>query len=212
MKEQLMRYNMEDCYALKVVSDFIELINTQLVAGPNASDVFSHTDYIETDAGSRGKFHVQEFALKDFDFVNQCSYFDYQRDKMLARDIRKRKPKSGPPGQKNVPRPHKNNKIVDVYASKCPMCQSKKLSSERPVRRQIIDLKFSGAAVRRWVVLYLSREYRCKKCGAKFIPDGFPKIRSKFGKGLVIWRAYQMVIGGQNMSQIPNRACDAVWD
>ena len=81
------------------------------------------------------------------------------------------------------------------------MCQSKKLSSERPVRRQIIDLKFSGAAVERWVVLYLSREYRCKKCGAKFIPDGFPKIRSKFGKGLVIWCAYQMVIGGQNMSR-----------
>ena len=48
----------------------------------------------------------------------------------------------------------------------------------------------------------MSREYRCKKCGAKFIPDGFPKIRSKFGKGLVIWCAYQMVVGGQNMSRI----------
>jgi hypothetical protein len=54
-----------------------------------------------------------------------------------------------------------------------------------PLKRQIVDLRFSGVAVRRWVVLYLSREYRCRKCNRKFIPDGFPKTRAKFGKGLV---------------------------
>ena len=69
----------------------------------------------------------------------------------------------------------------------------------RPLKRQIIDLKFSGAAVRRWVVLYISQEYRCQKCNRKFIPDGFPTTRTKFGKGLLSWCMYQMIVGGQNM-------------
>ena len=57
-------------------------------------------------------------------------------------------------------------------------------------------------AVRRWVVLYISKEYRCNKCNRNFIPDGFPIIRAKFGKGLISWCMYQMVVGRQNMSRI----------
>jgi Transposase IS66 family len=78
----------------------------------------------------------------------------------------------------------------------------KQLSVLRHLQRKIVDLKFSRVAVRRWVVLYHSKQYRCRKCKHKFIPNGFPKTRTPFGKGLLCWCMYQMIIGGQNMLRI----------
>jgi predicted RecB family nuclease len=200
MKDELIRYNMEDCKGLKIVTDFIEQIGRQQAAEPNTNGAFCHTDNFEKEAGQRGKFQKQQFVLDQFDFINQCSYFDYQKDRMSARDIRR--VKSKPPMGKRAPKIYRNNKIIQVFVSRCPACRSKKISALRPLKRQVIDLKFSGAAVRRWVALYLSKEYRCRKCNRKFIPDGFPKIWTKFGKGLLSWCMYQIIVGGQNMMRI----------
>jgi hypothetical protein len=167
---------------------------------PHSNADYLHTDNFEKAEKQRGKFQKQEFALEEFDFINRCSYFDYQRDRMSARS--KRPSNRTTLKQRRAPRAYRNNKIVEVLASRCPVCRSRKLSVLRSLKRQIIDLKFSGAAVRRWIVLYLSKEYRCRKCNRKFIPNGFPTTRSKFGKGLISWCMYQMVVGGQNMSRI----------
>jgi predicted RecB family nuclease len=198
-KEQLIRYNMDDCIGLKVVCDRVEEISQQ-AAAPHPDMTFVHTDHIEKETGQRGIFQTQEFAIPEFDIINRCSYFDYQRDKMSARSRQRSHRKSPEPSR--TPKQYKNNKVVEVFASRCMVCRSRKLSSLRPLRRQIIDLKFSGAAVRRWVVLYLSQEYRCRKCNNKFIPAGFPAIWTKFGKGLVSWCMYQMLVGGQNMARV----------
>jgi hypothetical protein len=191
---------MEDCIGLKIVCDAVEGILREQPAPPHHSLTFVHTDRFEKEAGQRGKFQKPEFALTEFDLINRCSYFDYQRDRMSARS--RRPPKTKPKKSGRAPSSHRNNKIVEVYASRCPVCRSKKLSPKRHLRRQIVDFKFSGAAVRRWVVLFLSQEYRCRKCNSKFIPAGFPTVRTKFGKGLVSWCMYQMFVGGQNMSRI----------
>jgi predicted RecB family nuclease len=201
IKDELVRYNMEDCVGLKIVADFIELASQHHAVAPATHATFIHTDQLEKQSGKHGQFQKQTFVLKEFDFINTCSYFDYQRDMMSARHVRRRK-KTLPTVIKRVPIVYRNNKVVEVYALRCIACHSKKLSTVRPLRRQIVDLKFSGVAVRRWIVLYLSKEYRCRKCNQKFIPDGFPKTRTSFGKGLVCWCMYQMVVGEQNMLRI----------
>ena len=137
-------------------------------------------------------------ALADFDVINRCSYFDYQQDKLSARSGR---PKRGLPKRRGSKLP-KNNKVVEVLAGRCSACHSRQVQAVRPQRRQILDLRFSGAAVRRWVVLYVSNRYRCNKCGIEFVPDEFPATKSKFGKGLESWCMYQMIVGGQNMARI----------
>jgi len=200
-KDELIRYNIEDCIGLKIVSDFIERASQHRTTAPNIHAAFHYTDQFEKEAGQRGRFQKQTFVLDEFDFINRCSYFDYQRDKMSARLV-KRSSNKGNIENKKAPKPYKNNKVVEIFVSRCPGCRSKKLSSLRPLKRQIVDLKFSGAAVRRWVVLYLSQEYRCRKCNSRFIPDGFPKVRATFGKGLVCWCMYQIFVGGQNMLRI----------
>jgi hypothetical protein len=210
MKDELMQYNMEDCIGLKIVSDFIELVSQHQNTTLSTHPVILHTDQFEKQAKQRGKFQKQTFVLDDFDFINKCSYFDYQQDRMSARKVRRDKEQT-PTSDKHVKNVYKNNKVIEVFASRCPACRSKKLSALRPLKRQIIDLKFSGVAVRRWIVLYISKEYRCRKCNHKFIPDGFPKTRTIFGKGLLCWCMYQMVVGGQNMLRIRECLARIFW-
>ena len=35
-----------------------------------------------------------------------------------------------------------------------------------------------------------------------FVPDGFPKTRTRFGSGLLSWCMYQILVGGQNMLRV----------
>ena len=199
IKDELARYNMEDCRGLKIVADFIDEVSQRQGAETGTQTAFIHTDHFEREVTPRGKFGRKEFMLEEFDFIHRCSYFDYQRDRMSARDIRRLRAKPKPSGpRRSKRRVYRNNKVVEVLASRCPKCRSKKLHSPHSVKRQIVDLKFSGAAVRRWVVLYRSRRYRApRKCNYEFIPDGFPENRTHFGKGLICWCIYQMVVGGQ---------------
>jgi predicted RecB family nuclease len=201
IKEELIQYNMEDCIALKIVTEFIEVANQHGTTTPSAQAGFIHTDHFEKEARHGGKFQKQKFALEDFELINQYSYFDYQQDRMSARNVgrfRKKPLKTN----KRAPQPYRNNKVVEVFVPRCLSCHSKEISSLRSLKRQIVDLKFSRVAVKRWVVLYHSHKYRCRKCGTRFIPNGFPKTRTLFGKGLLCWCMYQMFVGGQNMLRI----------
>jgi predicted RecB family nuclease len=201
LKQRLIQYNIEDCLALKLVTEFIEQVVQHPTEPPHNEATFLHTDHFEKEARQHRTFQRKEFALEEFDFINRCSYFDYQRDKMSTR--RKRPPPARAASQRlRTPRVYKSNKVIEMVSSRCPMCRSRMLRSLRSLNRQIVDLKFSGAAVRRWVVLYRSKEYRCNKCNREFVPDGFPTIRSKFGTGLISWCMYQMIVGGQNMARI----------
>ena len=202
MKDELVSYNMEDCRGLKIVAEFIDQVSQHQNAAPGTQTAFTHTEHFEREVAPRGKFGKKEFMLDEFDFIHQCSYFDYQRDRMSARDIRRLRLKPSRPRRRRKRRVYRNNKIIKVLASRCPACHSKELRSTHSVKRQIVDLKFSGAAIRRWVVLYLSKEYRCQECDCRFIPDGYPRNRTHFGKGLLCWCIYQMVVGGQNLLRI----------
>jgi len=114
---------MEDCIGLKIVCDAVEGILREQPAPPHHSLTFVHTDHFEKEAGQRGKFQKPEFALAEFDLINRCSYFDYQRDRMSARSRWPAKTKAEQPRRARFS--HRNNRIVEVYASRCPVCRSK---------------------------------------------------------------------------------------
>src|SRR4051794_1066387 len=183
-KVALIRYNMDDCAALKVVSESVELIIHQSPGRCEPDVTFTHTEFIRETSDQRGKFQQQQFELPAFEYINRCSYFDYQQDRVSAGGRSRLKREAAKSLSRQVPR-YRNNKTVEVQSSRCPACRSKRLGYLRPLRRQVVDLKFSGVAVRRWIVLYLSREYRCQKCNAKFVPAGFPTVRTKFWRGLL---------------------------
>jgi Transposase IS66 family/RNase_H superfamily len=199
-KAELLRYNIEDCFALKRVVEFIEVLGEGPTAASSAIDTpCEYTESLADHARRRRMFEPKEFVFPDFSHINERSYFEYQKEKTSGRSGRKRK---RPSAKKRTIHKIRNNKTVDITASRCPGCRSKKLRTARALQRQIIDLKFSGAVVKRWIVLCRSHEYHCTKCGSKFIPAGFPNVKSKFGRGLVSWCMYQTLVGGQNMLNV----------
>jgi predicted RecB family nuclease len=69
IKRELVRYNMDDCIALKLVSSFIEQASQHLgtTSKPHTS---LHTDDFEKDVKPRGRFQKQAFVLDEFDYIN----------------------------------------------------------------------------------------------------------------------------------------------
>src|SRR5262249_41081222 len=91
LKEALIKYNRQDCEALKTICSFVSR-SAALVSGPNG--VPGRNEVISTDSlrsvgeGKRPIFGKAEFSCPEFEVVNKCAYFDYQRDRVFARTRR----------------------------------------------------------------------------------------------------------------------------
>jgi predicted RecB family nuclease len=202
LKERLVRYNAEDCLALKAVVDLL----TRIAAGASAgtlggptSPAVVHTESLQKAPGRRHQFGKKESSLPGFDYVNQCAYFNHQRDKVFARShpqlraIKKRQ---------KAPEAVRINKVVELACKRCPACNSKRLFQIGNIAHQIIDLKYFRDGVKRWVTKYQSWNYRCGKCDSIFTHPEFPQVTTKYGRGLISWCIYQNVACGQNMLRV----------
>jgi predicted RecB family nuclease len=168
-RKRLLQYNRDDCYALKRVAEFLD----DLVAKQDVSrQVLDDPALVFTDTLPKGDrhgqiFRTQGFAIREFERINKCAYFDYQRDRVFAR--------SGPPTQRNRKGAKRRlwklrlNKTVHVFLKSCPNCRSRQVRAGRAIARTIIDLKVSTRGVKRWVVRYLTNEYTCRKCLATLV-------------------------------------------
>ena len=204
LKAKLVRYNYDDCIALKGVVEFVEEI---LAAGPCGS--LRHrkgTEIVPTSAlaaerDSGSLYAPTGFALDDFRTINEHSYFDYQRDRVFAR--------TGRPGKRAIVKPKRNlpapNKILTLRAAKCPSCHSRELKARSQTVHEVADLRFMpGGGVKRWTTRYVTWRYRCTHCGCQFVPTAFQRHRKlpKYGRGLISWCLYQLLIGGQNINRV----------
>jgi predicted RecB family nuclease len=204
IKQKLVQYNLEDCLALRKVTEFIEdLIKDRdpTSQDPAHSTSAVHTSTLFRPKDSRPVFKKAIFALEDFAAINECAYFDYQRDRVFGRSCDCIK-KASRIKKKRRSVSYRPNKLIEIAAARCPSCGSRKITPLGQLSRSIIDLKFFGSGVKRWVVRYVSWRYGCPKCSSTFIPQGFPNSKTKYGRGLVSWCIYQHVVRGQNMFQV----------
>src|SRR5262249_2967522 len=154
--------NRDDCYALKRVVEFLEdVVSKQNMPRQPLNDgslVF--TDTLPKEKRKGRIFQKQGFAINEFEKINKCAYFDYQRDKVSARSgIRTRRNRHG---TKRRFWKLRLNKTIHVTINRCPNCRSRQIRAKHAVARTIIDLKVSTRGVKRWVVRYLSNGYACK--------------------------------------------------
>src|SRR5262249_35731520 len=132
-------------------------------------------------------------------YVNQCAYFDHQRDKVFARTRPQLKAIKNRQKARHAVR---INKVVELSCKRCPACNSKNLFQIGSITRQIIDLKYFRDGVKRWITKYQSWNYRCGKRDHIFTHPEFPQVTTKYGRGLIGWCIYQNVACGQNMLQV----------
>lgn len=206
LRETLIQYNREDCLALQRVTEFAASVacerTKETPGGQGAPAEVVYTADRRPAASGRFKWGCTEFCLPEFEFVNKCAYFDYQRERASARpDGRARRPGKTVQTARR-PRRVRMNRRVELRCERCPGCNSKKIEQRRALSLRYIDLKFFRGGVKRWVTAYSSWSYRCTKCGQTFRPPGYPDFRMRYGEGLRSWALYQNAACGQNMQKV----------
>jgi predicted RecB family nuclease len=189
-KKKLLKYNHEDCLALRHVMEAIYTIcKPDLFPESNIQkDTAEIPDLVH---GWPHIFKRNEFFSNAFDRINKCSYFDYQREKIYVRtnlSIKRSLHRETKRYKKRV----KINKIVECSRpKKCPRCLSTQVFKHHQMSKTINDLKLFDGGIKRWVVKYITNRYRCPHCKKTFLPKNYPA--TTYGHTLRSWVIYQNI-------------------
>ncbi len=181
-RRKLVRYNIEDSTALKVVKDWLAEIETK--AGAKESTEWEMAPDIRPT--SYHKWGKPRFELEDFKVINKCAYFDYQRSKVYLRTS-KAVGRALRRERKSNSRINKIDRRVTA-PEECPNCGngSIKVVSKNLRRRRILDLRFMRNGVKKWVVEVPGKHFKCLQCDIVF---EFPM----YGHNLLAWCLNQHV-------------------
>jgi predicted RecB family nuclease len=206
-KEKLLTYNAEDCAALEQVTEFvIALADAERMRGAEATSASSSPAVVWADdvaPSGRRQWGRPKFALQDFDHVNRCAYFDYQRDKVFVRTSkavrgtclsqRKQKKRAKLPV----------NREVEITSDSCPFCKENRiirLGKKRRVKL-VYDLKFTPGGIRRQVIRCTALRHQCEDCRMVFLPERYKRL-DKHLHGLKSWAVYQHIVHRVSLRQL----------
>ena len=170
----------------RVLSD--DQASTSRPGGPevaNVQDLSVQTQ--KTEWNKRSPF------FPDFNFINKCSYFDYQRhrifvrtNKTLLRICRRAKP-------------HKRwtyriNRRMELRLKRCPTCNRMMQKLRDHMRHKLIlDLRITSGGITRRVTKCSAAIFRCNKCKTRTRSEMFLRL-AKHGHSLRSWALYQHVV------------------
>ena|SRR5215831_5602330 len=144
--------------------------------------------------GNRPIFRRAEFFYPEFEIVNKCAYFDYQRDRVFARTQRLPSRLS----RQRAPRTKRRRSLATAISQspkRCTACGSREIIREKTFVRRMIDLKYykTRIGVKKWQPRYMLGKYRCRKCHEAFT---YPKVTiaatswAMYGHGPMCWCVY----------------------
>lgn len=204
-KEKLITYNLEDCAALKAVTELIESVGKEKDAKNGSSESNNHpitTSHVsELDKVSNERnWGAVNFFHAEYEQINRCAYFDYQRERVFVRTnhrIKKCRAKSR--GSRN--RKIRVSQRVKILATKCPVCESADISDSvkpdsirhpKPRVKRAFDLVYTPGGIRRRVIACKTSVYHCLTCNQAFIPEAYIRLDKHF-HGVKSWVIYQHV-------------------
>ena len=149
-RQLLIEYNAADCAALgRLLTKLFRVLQRGETTG--RSDVV-HTHTLKSDVLYR--FGKVEYAIPDFEYINNAAYWDYQREKVQIRTAgNTRTPKRSPARAKSS-RPILHRTTEAPVATACPRCSGKQRKCYS-VSRVVQDLKFTRNGLRRTAVKYI---------------------------------------------------------
>ncbi|MDA3906886.1 MAG: TM0106 family RecB-like putative nuclease [Bacteroidales bacterium] len=189
-KQLLITYNLEDCQALKLLTD--KLLRIQ-----ESADILSDIDFVNSPkknaslAGSQ--IHQQldmvlKFAHETYDKSKIC-FQGFRQDEVLEKNKVGRK--IGHVGTSRIfPKPKK--KIIVPMKSVCPIHKCKLTESPVMSNQTITDLVFTKSGMRKSIIKYEGHKSYCSLCKKKFTPPQIEKIKNlHFGRNFKAWVVYQ---------------------
>jgi predicted RecB family nuclease len=208
VKEELVRYNLEDCAALELVTGAVRQTFQQDIRSNSETrdrlDVVAANN-VECKGTMWPKFSS---SIEGYETINRAARWDYQRDRIYIRTEAKLK-RSKREG-KSLPRRNiRISKAVVCEPSRvCPRCQRKGTQEFRKITKCLQDLRFSRFGVSGSVVKYKFQVSWCPACRA-FTP--WPRVfweRSTFGNNLaafVIFEIIELCVSQRSVTHTLNR-------
>ncbi len=207
-KDKLLTYNAEDCAALRKVAEFVQAVGEAVCSRGEPGYVsaggpaIAWADEIEIPSSRRG-WCRPIFTLEDFDHINSCAYFDYQREKVFLRTngVVRRACRGAGKRKKRFELPA--NREVEFKSDACPRCRGTRLTphSRRVIPKLAYDLKFTAGGIRRQVIRCTTVQYKCRDCARTFRPEPY-KRRDKHLHGLKSWAVYLLVVHRISLHQV----------
>lgn len=196
LHDAITTYNAEDCAALRVVADALYAIRD---GGPESDVVDAGT--LKTQS-LLGKFKKNVWVLPELEFINNCAYFNYQRERILLRTnptVRRalRREESA------IQRTPRVNSIVEFRPpTRCPRCGVERPYRHKRFKKTQIDLRFGPGYIKRWVTEYRSAQYRCRSCRKTWFLKKYMAVGTKYGRNLGCWLVYQAIAHKQSAGAI----------
>ena len=211
-KEKLLTYNIEDCSALKLVTNFISTIcANRLPEGDHncQSQQICRVQDIHFP-WRKPQWGTASFAIPDYEIINRCAYFDYQRAKVYVRTNRV--------ARKNVARKRRDKKrkknlrpahLVQISAPKCPHCGGDNLSMtvDSRLSRISYDLVVSRAGIKRKVFHVKTAWHWCADCRKRFLPRDYLRV-DRYFHSLKSWAVYENVVHLSSYGKVVDKMRD----
>jgi transposase len=195
-KDRILRYNEEDCIALRLVTDRLSKL----------SEAAIHADLLGVEFAEKPKRRATGAALHlhdQFEEIIEFAHFGYQKSRILLRPDSAGGTADTPLSPKEKPRhpvfrriaPMKANRVVRVRRRrKCPRHDVRLTKSDEVAEKIIADLVFTKNGCRKTFVKYVGAKAFCKTCRCLYLPPAIFKIcKSAFGYGFQAWVTYQRV-------------------
>ncbi|MDN5201271.1 TM0106 family RecB-like putative nuclease [Fulvivirgaceae bacterium BMA10] len=208
LKNELIKYNIQDCLALKVLVDFLDGVEKESEEIKKYKISSNFTEEIQRRFSGR-KFGNKNQILPDYNFINDRAYFNYQRDKVYFRESKSKKRNY----RKRKKLQLKFNKTVIIReVFPCPHCNSKKTQILESIfhKKLVLDLKIIKDGMKKYLTFYKSHALKCLRCNRSFRSDAYLSL-SKYGHTLMSWVIYQHIVNIMSFEKI-NRMLGEFFD
>ena len=190
LRNKLLQYNGDDCRALRCVTEWLRKVGASV--WQDADDVPINVQDIEPKGVFPFRFTNFKSEIEEFEHINKCAYFDYQRSRVYlktSKDIKKALNRT----QRQEKRRDRPNKVCNVPpVERCPSCGHDKLYKHDKESHKTIDLKVSKSGIKKWVVLVRGSRFRCCRCEKTTRSDGLKGV-PKYGRELTAWAFSQHI-------------------
>jgi hypothetical protein len=190
LKDRLVSYNHDDCQALRIVTEALDSLAENIASPPAFGTTSSADDLKRVHPYGYGR---NPFFFPEWDQINKCAYFDYQRERVFLRTNEAVK-KSIRRQKRSRKKARVSKTILCEPPTVCKACGEGPLIAHGAISRLVYDMKLFRGGVKRWIVKYVSRRYLCKACGKTCVPTNLQLLApSKYGKNLLAWCVYRNI-------------------
>jgi len=185
LKQRLLIYNAEDCAAAQIVAEALSTLS-------RADGAANVVDATELKREYPQRFGKIDFALSEFQQINDAARWDYQREKVYLRfNKRLRRLQRKAFKERSSVRIDRMIRAEEERPACCIHCGATAIKRWGWLTRIVHDLKLSRQGIKRRVVRHLFPRYICWQCRKTF--HKFSCGYGKYGKDICAYVLYQII-------------------